>query len=170
MDYRMSPIEAGDGEACLAILNHYIAHSQATFFEKPLPPQAANQLLSMFKGYPNAAVKDAWGRMAGFGFLRAHNQIPTFSRTAELSYFIDPEFTRNGLGTRLLGHLEAGARAMGLRTLLASIAAENTGSLRFHEKNGFLRCGLFQAVYEKNGMPFDVIFMQKMLWPGMREL
>ena len=50
--------------------------------------------------YPTITVKDEIGEVLGFGMLRAHNPIPTFSQTAEITYFIKPEYTRRGIGSK----------------------------------------------------------------------
>ena len=49
----------------------------------------------MSDGYPTIAVKNESGEILGFGMLRAHNFIPTFSHTAEITYFKKPEYTGN---------------------------------------------------------------------------
>jgi len=82
---------------------------------------------------------------------------------AEVTYFIHPEHTGNGLGKRLLDDLERGAGEKGIATLLASISSLNSGSIRFHRKNGFSECGRFQRVGVKKGQWFDTVWMQKTL-------
>ena len=82
---------------------------------------------------------------------------------AEVTYFIHPAHTGNGLGKRLLDDLERGAGEKGIATLLASISSLNSGSIRFHRKNGFSECGRFQRVGVKKGQWFDTVWMQKTL-------
>jgi L-amino acid N-acyltransferase YncA len=51
----------------------------------------------------------------------------------------------------------------GIRTILASIASLNAGSLAFHHKHGFVEVGRFHDVCIKRGTAFDAVRMQKTL-------
>ena len=119
--------------------------------------------LQMSKGFPTGSIEDKNGMIVGFGMLRAHNPMPAFSHTAEVTYFIHPDHTGKGLGKILLEFLEREGRGRGITTLLANISSLNAGSINFHEKNGFIERGRFKGVGEKNGQLFDTVWMQKML-------
>jgi L-amino acid N-acyltransferase YncA len=166
MDFQLFPITPADRPAMLDLFNYYVEHGFAAFAEQPLPPAFIDRLLDLARGYPALAVKDRAGRLLGFGLLRAHNPLSTFAHTAEITYFLAPEHTRQGLGTRLLHELERGARNKGIRTILAGISSLNEGSLAFHRKHGFLEVGRFRQVAIKRGTLFDVIWMQKLLGRG----
>ena len=87
--------------------------------------------------------------------------MPAFRQTAEITYFIQPDMTGKGLGTRMLRHLEAAGKAQGITTILASISSLNEGSIRFHAQNRFTECGRFIKIGIKNGVAFDTVWMQK---------
>jgi L-amino acid N-acyltransferase YncA len=163
MDIHLTPLTAADRQAMVDLFNYYVEHGFAAFPEQPVSPIFADRLLELARGYPTVAAKDSSGRLVGFGLLRPHNPLPTFAHTAEITYFLAPDHTRQGLGTRLLHELEQEARAQGLRTLLAAISSLNEPSLAFHRKHGFVQVGRFRQVATKNGTTFDVIWMQKML-------
>lgn len=163
MDIHLSPITPADRPAMLNLFNHYVAHGFSAFAEQPMPRAFIDRLLDLAKGYPALAVKDPAGRLLGFGLLRSHNPLPTFAHTAEITYFLAPDHTRQGLGTRLLHELQRGAKEKGVRTILAGISSLNEASLAFHRKHGFLEVGRFRQVCIKEGTPFDVIWVQKML-------
>jgi len=163
MDIRLTPITPADRQPMLDLFNYYVRHGFAAFPEQPLPPAFIDRLLDLAKGYPALAAKDPAGHLLGFGLLRPHNPLPTFAHAAEITYFLAPDCTRQGLGTRLLQALEAGAREKGIRTILAGISSLNEGSLAFHRKHGFVEAGRFRQVCRKNATLFDVIWMQKML-------
>jgi phosphinothricin acetyltransferase len=98
-----------------------------------------------------------------FAMLRPYNMMSVFSRTAEISCFIAPGMTGKGLGSHLVTHLLKEGRERGIATILAGISSRNDGSIRFHERLGFVECGRFREIGEKNGLLFDVVWMQKMM-------
>ena len=159
----LSPITLADRPAMLDLFNYYVEHGFSAFAEQPLPPAFIDRLLDLARGYPALTVKDPAGRLLGFGLLRPHNPLPTFAHTSEITYFLAPDRTRQGIGTRLLHNLERGAKEKGIRTILAGISSLNEGSLAFHRKHGFLEVGRFRQVCLKKGTLFDVVWMQRML-------
>lgn len=163
MEYSIGPISTEDRESIMDIFNYYIENSFAAFPETKLPYQAFDMLLQMSRGYPSGSVRNSKGEIVGFGTLRAHNPMPVFSQTAEIAYFMHPDYTGKGLGKMLLAFLEKGGRKKGITNILASISSLNTKSIEFHKKNGFTECGRFMKVGRKNGRDFDTVWMQKML-------
>jgi phosphinothricin acetyltransferase len=71
--------------------------------------------------------------------------------------------TGKGLGTVLVTHLIEAGREQGIATVLAGISSRNEGSIRFHERLGFVACGRFREIGEKKGQLFDVVWMQRMV-------
>ena len=163
MEYSLSEIANEDREEIIDIFNYYVENSFAAFPENRLPYQAFDMLLQMSKGFPTGSIKDKNGMIVGFGMLRAHNPMPAFSQTAEVTYFIHPDHTGKGLGKILLEFLEREGRERGITTLLANISSLNAGSINFHKKNGFIERGRFKEVGKKNGQLFDTVWMQKTL-------
>lgn len=163
MEFSINPISNEDREAIMDIFNHYVENSFAAYPEIRLPYQAFDMLLQMTNGLPTGTIKDQSGNILGFGILRPHNPMPTFSRTAETTYFIHPDYTGKGLGKMLLGFLERGAIEKNIKNILANISSLNPISIKFHQKNGFIECGRFIKVGKKNGKEFDTVWMQKTL-------
>ena len=163
MDYVMSLISNEDRKSMMDIFNYYVENSYAAYPETKLPYEAFDMFLQMAQGYPTAKVKDKNGRVVGFGLLRSHNPIPAFSKTAEITYFIHPDHTGKGIGTKLLRLLEKEGMQKGITNILANISSLNPRSVDFHKKNGFIECGRFKNVGRKKGKPFDTVWMQKML-------
>ncbi len=163
MDYRMDPLTPVDRRAVVDIFNHYVENTFAAFPEERVTDEFFDWLSRLAKGFPSLAVRDSRGKVIGFGLLRSHSPVPTLSRTAEISYFIVPEYTRKGIGRALLERLLDEAKSRNLTSLLACISSLNEGSIAFHRKNGFVECGCFRAIGLKKGKVFDVLWMQKML-------
>lgn len=158
-----TPMTPGDRRAIMDIFNYYVENSPAAYPETRLPDAFFETLLKMCEGYPNAAVRNEAGELVGFGMLRPYSPIATFSRTAEITYFLRPDATGQGLGERLLEFLVEEGRKKHITSLLASISSLNQGSLRFHARHGFVECGRFRSIGRKQGKAFDVVYYQRML-------
>jgi len=163
MEYVITPLSKDDRKSVIDIFNDYVENTFAAYPENKFPYQAFDMFLQMSHGLPTGAIKNESGSVVGFGMLRLHNPMPTFSQTVEVTYFIHPEHTGKGLGKMLLDFLEKGAIEKGITNILASISSLNSGSIRFHQKNGFLECGRFVQVGKKKGQVFDIVWMQKKL-------
>ena len=161
MDIQLNPISTDDATAIVELFNHYVEHGFAAFAEQPLPVAFFAKLLESVAGRPTIAAKDAAGRLLGFGLLRPHGPFPTTAHVAEITYFVAPDCTGQGIGARMLETLEREARPQGIRTILAPISSLNTGSLAFHQKHGFEEVGRFRGACIKQGTTFDVVWMQK---------
>ena len=162
-DYRLDPISINDREPVIDIFNYYVENSVAAYPETKVSYEFFDMLLKMSYGYPTVAVRDERGRVIGFGMLRVHNRLTTFSQVAEITYFIRPEHTGKGVGTCILEYLIEEAKKKNITSILASISSRNERSIAFHEKNGFRECGRFQNIGIKRGEVFDVVWMQRML-------
>jgi len=160
-DCILSPITESDREAVIDLFNHYIEHSFAAYPQEPVPYEFFRVLQEVMGGYPAIAARDRSGTLVGFGFLHPHNPMPTFAHTAEVTYFIRPECTGKGIGSRMLARLEAEGKGLGISCLLASISSLNEGSIRFHARHGFVECGRFREIGRKKGRYFDTVWMEK---------
>jgi L-amino acid N-acyltransferase YncA len=144
----------------MKIYNYYIENTFSAYPDKILPGEFYNKILEMTNGYPAFVIKID-EKVVGFCFIRAHNPFPTFKECAEITYFIEKDYTGKGLGKAALDKLEAEAKNMGIKNILASITSENEQSLSFHKKFGFVECGRFIGIWKKWDKYFDIIWMQK---------
>jgi len=87
----------------------------------------------------------------------------TFREAAEIIYFIDKNYSGKGLGRIILDKIEEDAKFKGICNILASISSKNIYSIKFHEKNGFVKCGKFPEIGRKFGNTFGIIWMRKNL-------
>jgi L-amino acid N-acyltransferase YncA len=163
MDYSLEPMSAGHRQAVIDIFNHFIRHSFAAFPAEPVDYAFYDRFLEMSRGYPALVVKDAAQQVVGFAFLRPYHPAATFRRTAEITYFILPEHTRQGLGTAILEVFVEQAAPLGVDALLAAVSSHNEASLNFHLQNGFKEVGRFIKVGRKFGEDVDVLWLEKRL-------
>ena len=161
--FTLSLLEPGDGNEVIDLFNYYVGHTFAAYPEVPVPYQFFTVFQQACTNYPSVVVRASDGSLAGFGLLRAHNPMPVFRHTAEITYFIQPDLTRRGLGSRMLSYLEAKGKFQGITTILASISSRNEASIRFHTQHGFSECGRFVNVGRKKEVDFDIVWMQKFI-------
>ncbi|MFC1475471.1 GNAT family N-acetyltransferase [Candidatus Zixiibacteriota bacterium] len=163
MEYAIVPMTEDERTAVVDIFNYYIEHGFAAYWATTVGYEVFDRFLALARDYVAVTVKTDAGETVGFAMLRAFHPADSFRHTAEITYFISPAHTGQGLGTRLLDHLSAAARAMEITILLASISSRNEGSIRFHQKHGFIECGRFRGIGCKRGQTFDMVWMQKEL-------
>jgi L-amino acid N-acyltransferase YncA len=165
MRIRFDKMAEGDREAVIGIFNYYIENSFAAYPEDRVPNEFFDQFLKLTEGYPAYTIRDEDdnGRVVGFAFLRPIHPLRTFQRAAEISYFIDPDYTGKGIGSKILERITGEARRKRIDTILANVCSLNELSLRFHEHHGFAECGRFRRVARKKGRDLDAVWMQLIL-------
>lgn len=87
---------------------------------------------------PNRRVSEA----AGFVLARSVGD-----ESEILTICVDRQFSRNGLGWRLMVASMQEARAMGAEAMLLEVSAENAAALSLYRKLGFVEVGRRKAYY-----------------------
>ena len=162
MTVQLDSMREEDGKQVIGIFNHYIENGYAAYLENKVEDGFFLNFLAASKDLPAYVARDG-DAVAGFCMLRRYHPFPAFRRTAEVSYFIAPGMTGKGIGNLMLERMTDDARQRGIDSLLASISSLNEGSIRFHQRNGFVECGRFLSVGRKRGRDFDLVWMQKRL-------
>jgi len=81
--------------------------------------------------------------------------------TAEISYYVDNNFQRLGIATRLIKHAIEDCQRLNLKSLFAIILDTNKGSIRLLEKLGFETWGNLPGVADFNGTECGHIYLGK---------
>ncbi|MFZ5980165.1 MAG: GNAT family N-acetyltransferase [Candidatus Zixiibacteriota bacterium] len=161
--YTIRTVEDSDKNSILKIFNYYIENSFSAYFEIKVEQDFFDLMKRIAGDYPFYVVEDENKEVVGFSMLHSFDRAESFRRVAEVTYFIDQNHTRSGLGQWLLEKMTREARKIGVDTLLASISSLNEQSLKFHFKNGFVECGRFVKIGNKWGKDFDLIWVQKFI-------
>jgi phosphinothricin acetyltransferase len=163
MEYIIRKVCDTDKKNVIDVFNYFIEKTFAAYPEKKVEYSFFEILQEISVNDSCYVIEDRNHTIIGFGLLRKHQHVDVFQRTAEVTYFILPEHTERGLGSKLLDILIHDARESDIDTLLAHISSLNEKSILFHRKHGFVDCGRFQRVGKKRGKDFDVVWMQKFL-------
>ena len=115
----------------MALRNHYIAHSNATFDEQPLSMPAIE---SWMAGFSHQSRHCMWvacigPEVVGFSSSRPYRDHPAFSRTVETAVYVKPGCTSTGLGSALYAALFDSLASLGLHRAVTGIALPNEASV-----------------------------------------
>ena len=106
-------------------------------------------------------VLETGNKVVGFGFVASYNPFKSCNHVGVLTYFILPEYTGKGLGTKLFNQLISKGKDLGITNYLAHISSRNEQSLNFHKKHGFQEVGRFKDMSVKLGESIDMVWVQK---------
>lgn len=160
MSYRLRKLKDTDRKAVIDIMDYFIKNSYAAYPEENIAEEHLKNIFETAGSYPFYIIESN-NEVIGFGLMHPLYNISTFHHTAEITYFILPDYTNIGLGTKLLYQLLSDAEEIGIESIMASISSRNQESINFHLKHGFQECGRFSKVGKKFGKYFDMVWMQR---------
>ena len=146
-----------------AIFNYYVAHSTCVWTTVPCSEAERAAWYEEHGGSMPVLVAESGRDVVGWGALGSFRTAYTLAGTLEDSVYVHHDFFRQGIGSRLLTELIAAARHIGLRSILANISADQTPSIRLHEKFGFQKVAHLRQVGQKFNQCFDAVYMQLLL-------
>lgn len=145
-----------------AIYNDAVARTTAIWNEVTV--DAANRLAWLHDrqraGYPVLVATGPDGAVLGYASFGDWRAWDGYRHTVEHSVYVAASARGQGLGEALMIALIARAGAMGKHVMVAGIEAQNSGSIRLHEKLGFDHAGHLSQVGTKFGKWLDLTFMQ----------
>ncbi|MFE4966222.1 GNAT family N-acetyltransferase [Streptomyces sp. NPDC056660] len=154
------PARPDDTEAVRAIRNHAIEHSTALWTETPQSPAEGAAWLAVHLARGSAFVAEVAGEVAGFAVYGPWRELDGYRHTVEDSVYVREDRHGLGIGSALLGALITAARAAGHHVVIAGIEAENTASVRLHQRFGFEHAGTVREVGTKFGRWLDLTLMR----------
>lgn len=158
MTYKIRKARGSDIPDMLNVFNYFTKNSFASYSEEELEPDFFYQLK---KCAFIIFVLEIENKVVGFAYIKPYLAYRNCQTTGVLTYFILPEFTGKGLGSKLMQALLDNTKDYNFKNLLVHISSKNEDSIRFHQKHGFEECGRFSDIGEKFGQSFDVVWMQK---------
>jgi phosphinothricin acetyltransferase len=157
--------QRGDLAQLVAIYNHYVEHSTATFDTEPTSVQDRWAWFETFSDAgPHRLLVAAEGeRVLGCASSGPYRTHPAFAQTVEVGIYIDPEARSMGIGSALYGRLFEQLRSEALHLAVAGIALPNDASVALHRKFGFTDVGVFEEYATKYGAYLSSLWMQRRL-------
>ena len=158
MKIRMA--SAADSSALLKIYAQYI-HTPITF-ECALPTEAdfTERIKNIIEYYPYLVCEEN-GKIIGFAYAHRQKEREAYQWNAELSVYIDRDFTTKGIGSKLYNILIELLKLQGVRTVYGGVTLPNPKSEGLHLSMGFHRCGVHRNTGYKCGKWHDVAWFEK---------
>jgi phosphinothricin acetyltransferase len=160
---RVRTATTNDLRAINDIYNYYVLNSTCTYQLEPETPADREIWFAAHGPAHPITVAELAGRVVGWGSLSKYHPRAAYAKTVENSVYVHHEFQRRGIGSAILADLIERGRALGHRTIIASIDGEQTGSVELHARFGFAKVGHMRELGFKFGRWLDVVYMQLML-------
>jgi phosphinothricin acetyltransferase len=157
------PAVAADLGVINEIYNYYVVHSTCVWTTTPWTDAQRRHWFDEHGAAMPVLVAERDGRIIGWAALSSFRPAYTANGTLEDSVYVHHAFHRQGIGNRLLTELIRVARERGLCSILANISADQTPSIRLHEKLGFVKAAHLRRVGRKFGKWLDAVYLQLML-------
>lgn len=147
----------------LQIYTHYVLHTSATFHARPLTRQEMRKLVFFDGEKYKTFVICAEAGVCGYVLITQHKNREAYDGTAEITVYLKPAYTGQGLGSMAISYIEEYAKRQKLHVLVATICGQNEASIRLFEKNGYSQCAHYKEVGQKFGQLLDVVAYQKII-------
>ena len=158
-----------DIEAITAIYTEAVLNGSGSYEIEPPTLDEMTRRFDAFveHGFP-ILVAEENGHVLGYAYISYFRTRPAYRWLAEDSIYIAPDAKGKGVGKLLLGELISRATTLGFRQLLAVVGdgEHNIGSVKLHERMGFIHCGRIQGSGFKHGRWLDTVLMQLSLNGG----
>ena len=160
------PASPSDLREINAIFNYYVAHSTCVWTTTPCSETERQAWYAEHGGNMPVIVAERDGKIVGWGALSSFRTAYTQAGTLEDSVYVHHYFHRQRIGSCLLTNLIESASRNGLHSILANISADQTPSIRLHEKFGFQKVAHLHQVGRKFNQWFDAVYLQLRLAQG----
>ena len=113
--------------------------------------------------HPVLVAVDDTNSVVGWGSLNVFNPRRAYEHVADFSLDIARERRGRGIGTTLLGALEARARSLGYHKMVLAAFPTNLAGKRLYVRCGFSPVGIYREQGMLDGRWVDVMTMEKIL-------
>jgi phosphinothricin acetyltransferase len=154
------PAVASDADELALILNALISTTAIEWTETPHTTDGIERWL---QDHETVLVCEEQGQIvavAAYGWFRDVAKWPGYRFTVENTIHVREDHWGTGVGRTLMGALIENARESGKHTMVAAVDGANEGSIRFHERLGFVEVARMPEVGAKFGRWQDLVLLQ----------
>jgi L-amino acid N-acyltransferase YncA len=152
-----------DAEACRSIYAPFVTNSWVSFeLEVPTVAEMESRI-SAYSLSHHWLIAEIDGWFAGYAYGSPHRSREAYAPSCDVAVYVDPVFSRRGIGKALYDTLFPALKAKGSHAAFAGIALPNDASIALHEVCGFTPIGVYRDVGWKMGGWRDVGWWQRLL-------
>lgn len=158
------PARVSDLPEILAIYNHYVEQSAATFEVARLTVDDRRDWFgehSRGGRHRLLVAVEGDGRLLGWATTSPFRARAAYATTVESSVYCRPGETGRGVGTHLYRAIFEAIRDEDVERIVAGIALPNPASVALHQRFAFRPVGTFTRVGRKFGQYWDVLWMER---------
>ncbi|MGB9416845.1 MAG: arsinothricin resistance N-acetyltransferase ArsN1 family B [Acidobacteriaceae bacterium] len=157
------PATIADAAAICAIYNCYVLETTITFEEVAVTlSEMESRIGETLVSLPWLVWEDG-ATIRGFAYASKWKGRCAYRHSAEVTVYLDPNSTGQGIGSRLYETLLTDLRQRSLHAVIGGIALPNAASIALHERLGFRKVAHFEQVGWKFGRWIDVGYWQLLL-------
>jgi len=157
------PAVVGDVPAMMAIYNHYVETSHATF---DITPVSLENRLAWFEHFGTSGpfrllVAEHDGQVVGYAGSGRFREKPAYVTSVEMTVYVHPEMHGQGVGARMYERLFDLLADEPVHRAYAGITLPNDASVALHHRFGFRDIGVYDEVGYKLGRYWGVMWLEK---------
>ena len=157
------PAVVEDVPAMMAIYNHYVEASHATF---DVSPVSLENRLAWFEHFGASGpfrllVAERDGEVVGYAGSGRFREKPAYATSVEMTVYVHPEMHGQGVGARMYEQLFDVLAAEPIHRAYAGITLPNPASVALHRRFGFRDVGIYDEVGFKLGQYWSVLWLEK---------
>lgn len=152
-----------DAERIQEIYSPYVADTTISF-EITVPDKLEIKRRiekALSNRFPYIVAENETGAVVGYAYADKFGEREAYRYSFIVSIYLDMKVQSRGIGQKLYDELEKRMKKMGIVQIVSAITGKNEKSLKFHEKNGFIKIGHFPNIGYKMGEWHDIIWMNK---------
>lgn len=158
----------GDFAEIVRIYAWHVLHGTASF---EIDPPNAAEMLARWQALRARdlpwLIAETADAITGYAFATPWRSRSAYHLTVENSVYVRQGYDRQGTGLLLMETLIRQCANLGYRQMIAVIGGSaNRASINFHERLGFRRVGVLEAVGYKFDRWVDTVLMQRALGEG----
>ena len=159
-----------DAKRLLEIYGYYVANTAVSLeYDVPTEADFRSRIQNTLQKYPYLVLEED-GIIQGYAYAGMFKSRAAYSRSCEVSIYVDRSAKRRGYGRKLYETLEDSLKRQGIVNMYACIAYPvvedeylTRDSERFHRRLGFSTVAEFHQCACKFGRWYNMICMEKII-------
>jgi phosphinothricin acetyltransferase len=166
-DLLVRPAVEGDVPAMMAIYNHYVETSHATF---DIEPVSLENRLAWFGHFGTSGpfrllVAERGGQVVGYAGSGRFREKAAYRTSVEMTVYVHHDAVGSGIGARMYEALFELLAGEPIHRAYAGITLPNAASVELHRRFGFTDIGVYDEVGYKLGQYWSVLWLERRM-PG----